>query len=508
MFAWTRRLLPTAFLALLFGVTTGCEGFKMPVLVDPSPQAMRLQGKKLPASVTVSFDASVKNAMLEHTYCNDRVWKGKLGEAIVRSFEETGRNAFAHMTVVDDLNPARPVSATPGLTPVNVTIRLIRQSLMARTRTGSDDRYVAQADIALVATFYDLQGQPVPDAPMIYNEAVKVWTPQFAASNQCATQRLDEILDTAVEHLTAQFGTYVEQFIGKVQSQPLPAAQTAAAPVQMVQPPQPIAPATTPVPASAAPPTPAQATQPSRAAAVSGQDPNRYAVIVGLGLYRSPWAGWREGLALEDKDTVQTLARRFNVPDSQTLLLQDELASMEDIEEALASWLPKRVKKDAVVLLYFSGHATADPKTGEVSLIPYDGTPSSARTRLISLRWLQSRLQKLGAKLTVAILDSPIVGTAAVKDAKNKAVPPNWSADLAGASGSADLPVIQITRLPGAALQPQSLLAGLNGEADLDHDGVITLGEWLRSLRGHAATAPSLPPSVAVQSIPLVQLSR
>ncbi|MFO0708081.1 MAG: caspase family protein [Nitrospira sp.] len=466
---------------------------------------MRLQGKKLPASVTVSFDASVKNAVLEHTFCNDRVWKGKLGEAIVRSFEETGRNAFAHMTVTDDLNLARPVAATPGLTPVNVTIQLTRQSLLARTRTGSDDRYVAQADIALIATFYDLQGQPVPDAPMIYNETVKVWTPQFAGSGQCATQRLDEILDTAVEHLTAQFGHYVEQFITKVQSQVPPPSQTTTVPVQATQP---IAQTASPAPAAVAPAGPTPATQPSRTVAVSGQDPNRYAVIVGLGLYRSPWAGWREGLALDDKDAVQTLARRFNVPDGHTLLLQDELASMEDIEEALASWLPKRVKKDAVVLFYFSGHATADPKTGEVSLIPYDGTPSSAKTRLISLRWLQSRLQKLGAKLTVAIIDSPIAGAAAAKDAKTKPVTPNWSADLAGASGSMESPVIQITRLPGTSSQPQGLLAGLNGEVDLDHDGTITVGEWLRSLRGNATTVPSLPPSMAVQSLPLVQLSR
>jgi hypothetical protein len=243
-------------------------------------------------------------------------------------------------------------------------------------------------------------------------------------------------------------------------------------------------------------------------AASANPDPNRYAVVVGLSLYRTPWPGWREGLPLDDKETVPALARRFNVPDNQTLLLQDELASLEDIQEALASWLPKRIKKDSVVLFYFSGQALADPKTGEISLIPYDGTPASTQTRLISLRWLQSRLQKLGAKLTLAVLDSPVTGNAALKEGKTKSVSPNWGADLAGHSGPSEASMIQITRLPGAQSQPQGLLTGLNGDADLDHDGIITVGEWLRSLRGNAVTTPSLPPTMAVQSIPLVRVSR
>ncbi|MCC6140765.1 MAG: hypothetical protein IT389_09140 [Nitrospira sp.] len=458
----------------------------------------------LPAAVTVSFDPSVRSAILEHTACADTPWKGKLGEAIIRSFQETGRTRFAQIAIVDTADVLRPVSTATGVTPVSATVKLLSQSITARTRTGADDRYTAQVDIRMAATFYDIQGQPVPDAPMVYSEGVSIFTPQFGGSGQCATQDLDAVMDTAVEHLTRQFGGYVEQFLAKLQSQPRPVTQTAAAaPVQPIQPsvePLTALPRATTAPASLA--------QPAQTSPTSNPDQNRYAVVVGLGLYRSPWPGWRDGLLLDSEGALSQVARTLSVPDNHTLLLQDELASQADIEEALGSWLPKRVGKDALVFVYLSGQFLADSKTGEIYLIPYDSTPASSRTRLISLRWLQSRLQKLSAKLTLAIIDSPLIGAATPKDAKAKSPAPNWAADLAGPSGTADTSLIQIVRMPDASRQQTSLLAGLNGPADLDHDGMVTVGEWLRALRGNAVTVPTLPPTVTVQSVPLVRLNR
>ena len=150
----------------------------------------------------------------------------------------------------------------------------------------------------------------------------------------------------------------------------------------------------------------------------------------------------------------------------------------------------------------------ADSKTGEVYLIPYDGIPTSSRSRLISLRWLQSRLQKLGAKLALSIIETPLTTSSPSKDGKSKFGTPNWIADLDGSSGPTAQPLIQVARMSGASRQQTSLLAGLNGPADLDHDGVVTLGEWLRSLRGTAVTVPALPPALGIQSIPLARVTQ
>lgn len=243
------------------------------------------------------------------------------------------------------------------------------------------------------------------------------------------------------------------------------------------------------------------------AASSRGSDPDRYAVIVGLSLYRSPWPGWRDGLTFDPKQTVSLFAGSLDVPEGQTLLLQDELAAQADIEEALTLWLPKRVAKDSLVFFYFAGQTVADPANGEIFLIPYDATPASSPFRLISIRFLQSRLQKLGARLAIAIIDSPMTARPPSKNGKIKSVAPNWIADLDGSSGLKARTVMQVSRMQGTSRSQNSLLAGLTGPADLDHDGFVTVGEWLRWLRGTAVTAPPLPPTVAVQSISLAHVN-
>jgi hypothetical protein len=221
---------------------------------------------------------------------------------------------------------------------------------------------------------------------------------------------------------------------------------------------------------------------------------------VGLDQYRVPWPGWREGLSVNTKDTVSLFADSLNVPEKHILLLQDELATQTDIEEALALWLPKRVTKDSIVFFYFAGHVRADSKTGEIFLMPYDSTPQSSPFRMISLRFLQHRLLKLGARLAVAIIEAPIAKNAAVKDSASRRAALNWIGNLDVPSNVGTGTVIQVSRRSSSS---QSLLGGLTGKADFDDDRTVTVGEWLRSLRSIAVTAPALPPDLAVQSIPL-----
>lgn len=238
------------------------------------------------------------------------------------------------------------------------------------------------------------------------------------------------------------------------------------------------------------------------------RNPDRYAVIVGLGQYRTPWPGWRDGLSLNTKETVSLFAESLNIPEGQTLLLQDELATQADIEEALALWLPNRVTKDSIVFFYFSGQARGDSKTGEIFLMPYDSTPQSSPLRMISIRFLQQRLQKLGARLAVAIIEAPVTMGAEAKNNTSRRIALNWIGDLNGSSDVRTGTLIQISRRSQSAETRQSLLIGLTGKADRDGDGIVTVGEWLRSLRSIAITAPALPPDLAVQSISLSRVTQ
>jgi hypothetical protein len=248
--------------------------------------------------------------------------------------------------------------------------------------------------------------------------------------------------------------------------------------------------------------------RPASPTAGGGHNPDRYAVIVGLSQYRAPWPGWRDGLSFDTKETVSLFVDSLDVPEGHTLLLQDELATQTDVEAALALWLPKRVTKDSIVFFYFAGHALASAKTGEIFLMPYDSTVQSSQFRLISLRLLQTRLLKLGARLVVVIIEAPVAMDEAAKNSIGRSATPNWIGNLDESSHIGIGTIIQVSRRSLSSQAHQSLLSGLTGKADRDDDGTVTVGEWLRSLRSIAVTAPTFPPDLAVQSIPLSRVNQ
>ena len=576
----------------------GCNHLQAPRFMHPTEQ-----GPVIPLSVTLIFDESVRSASVEQTICADVLWKGRLGDAIVQSFSETGRARLTRLTVGDPSGTTQPAAAPAS--EFTALITLASASFTPTSRSGSDDNnYLAQFDIRLTATFHDPKGRRFPEAPMIYSNRVALWTPQIGGSNnQCATGQLDAAVRTAADHLANQLMGYLTQLREKTHredtagrlspsagpsllalkttlldannnlvleggekigvridvtntgkatlsataitlsgtpalidafagalSQPVQittlqpgetkstilwgalAANTEGSRGELTVTVTPSgaasgAPAThtliTAIASRGAPAAAAPSSSMQPALTTAGVGPNRYAVIVGLSQYRTPWPGWRDGLSFDTKEAVSLFADVLKVPQGQTLLLQDELAAQTDIEETLALWLPKRVTKDAIVFFYFAGHARADAKTGEIFLMPYDSTPQSSTFRLISLRLLQHRLLKLGAKLVVAIIEAPVATGAAVKNSTSRHADPNWIGDLDGSSNVGARTIIQVSRRSPLLQSHQSLLSGLTGKADFDDDGIVTVGEWLRSLRSFAITAPMLPPDLAVQSISL-----
>jgi hypothetical protein len=595
------NLILTMGLVLL----TACNYLQAPRFIHPTEE-----GPVIPLSVKLVFDESVRLATVEQTICADVLWKGRLGDAIVQSFIETGRTRLTQLTV-----GALSGTAQPAIAPASeftAFITLANASFTPTSRSGSDDTYLAQFDVRLTAIFQDSQGRRFPEAPIVYSNRVALWAPQIGGSNnQCATGQLDAAVRTAADHLANQLMGYLKQLQEKTQGEGTARRQSPDAgpsllalkatlldannnlvleggekigvridvtnagktalgatsvtlsgtpalidtftgalsrPVQIatLQPGETKSTVlwgtlqkglegsraeltVTVTPSGATSGTPATQTliaamaargAPAVAAPSSairtgptttegGQNSDRYAVIVGLSQYRTPWPGWQDGLSFNTKETVSLFAESLHVPEGQTLLLQDELATQTDVEEALTLWLPKRVKKDSIVFFYFAGHARADSKTGEVFLMPYDSTPQSSPFRLISLRFLQHRLLKLGAKLAVAIIEAPVDDTGATaKNNTSRRATPNWVGDLGGSSNIVTGAIIQVSRRSTSSQGRQNLLNGLTGQADRDNDGTVTLGEWLRSLRSIAITAPTLPPDLAVQSIPLSHINQ
>ena len=596
--------IPILVLAAELALLASCNQLQSPRFTHPAERA-----SVIPLSVKLVFDESVRSATVEQTICADVLWKGRLGDAIIRSFSETGRTRLAQLTVEHPSETAQP--ATAPADEFTAFITLTSASFTPTSRSGSDDsNYLAQFDVHLAAIFQDAQGHRFPQAPMAYSNRVSLWTPQFSGSgNQCATGQLDAAVRTAAEHLADQLMGYLTQLRKNTQGEGAVSRQSpdtgasllalkatlldannnlvleggekigvridvtntskatvgamvitlsgtpalleafagALSPTVQITNLQPgdtkstilwgalpvnaegsrgeltvtVTPSGTASGISAtqtliaamvshgapAASVPSDAIRPASIIAGRDHNPDRYAVIVGLGQYRTPWPGWRDGLSFDIKETVSLFANSLNVPERHTLLLQDELAAQADLEEALTLWLPKRVTKDSIVFFYFAGHARAQSKTGEIFLMPYDSTPQSSPFRLISLRFLQNRLLKLGARLVVAIIESPVTTDAAAKNSISRGAAPNWTGDLGGSSNIGTGTIIQVSRRTLLSPGRLSLLTGLTGKADRDDDGTVTVGEWLRSLRSIAVTSPTLPPDLAVQSIPLSRVN-
>jgi hypothetical protein len=232
---------------------------------------------------------------------------------------------------------------------------------------------------------------------------------------------------------------------------------------------------------------------------------NKYvAVLIGLDQYRDKWPkAYRipKGQLQALKDTLRTTGM---FSDNNIRLLQGSHATKTDIEEALLSWGKQRLGKDSVLIFHFSGQALSHPTTGEVYLVPFEGSPTASAKRLISLRTLQRVLGKLENRITLLILDTPTTplqrrsGTIGA----NESVPLKWASGLP-LSPQEGTRVIQIRQHKGA--RPAELLSGLLGRADANGNGTITVGEFLNDVQSRAdiSSEPSKESTEAL--IPLAQ---
>ena len=217
-------------------------------------------------------------------------------------------------------------------------------------------------------------------------------------------------------------------------------------------------------------------------AAVTGfQQPNTFLISIGIGSYRNRQIPSRK-FASQDAQIVSNYFQALGgVPASNILLLQDWKAIRSDIDEALLDWLPPRMNKDTVVIVYFAGLASVSP-AGETFLVPYDGT-ATATSRAYPMKDLEAALSRLKAKQTVFLFDGDVsrMGT----DNRTKTALPQWNP-----TGNSTLHIIGTSGI-GQGLEDDQhrhglftyyLLRAMRGEADTNRDGNVTLGETVSYL--------------------------
>ena len=237
----------------------------------------------------------------------------------------------------------------------------------------------------------------------------------------------------------------------------------------------------------------------------AGEKTDYLAVLVGMDRYRDTWPGAYRTRRGQVAALTQTLQTTGLFTDHTIRILEGPRATRTAIEETLLTWSRRRLGQDGVLIFYFSGQALNHPETGEVYLVPFEGSPNGTAARLLSLRSLQRILTKLNNRLTLLILDAPVTPLRVGGIGFDEAVPTQWATGFSPSDHDGNH-VIQIRKIRRRETGDRAdVLAGLFGRADADDNGTITVGEFLNDVSAMAEITPMLPATAPEASIPLSQ---
>lgn len=131
------------------------------------------------------------------------------------------------------------------------------------------------------------------------------------------------------------------------------------------------------------------------------------AVVFGIEKYQNiP----KSEFSYNDAKLMKGYLKALGFPERNIEFITDEKATRSGIEKTVENWLPNRVKKGSRVFIYYSGHGSPDPATGEANLVPYDGDPNYLSVTGYPINRLYDKLGKLQVKEVIIVLDACFSG--------------------------------------------------------------------------------------------------
>jgi hypothetical protein len=239
-------------------------------------------------------------------------------------------------------------------------------------------------------------------------------------------------------------------------------------------------------------------------------DREAYAVVVGVERYRDIPAV--EFAARDAQSVYDYLTQAMGFDPRNVVHLENERATRTDLATYMGPWLKDRATAKSRVFVYFSGHGSPDPVTGEGYLIPYDGSPNYVGTTAVALKQLYADLSRLPARDVIVVLDSCFSG-AGGRSLLAAGIRPLANIRLAAPGGN----MVVLSAARGDQIStyyPEAqhgvftyfLLKGLRGAADADHGGVVTTRKLFDYLRPeverearlqHVEQSPAIAPELA-----------
>ena len=214
-------------------------------------------------------------------------------------------------------------------------------------------------------------------------------------------------------------------------------------------------------------------------------DPKKWALVVGIEKYSHlppvEFAG------ADARTAANYFTNLLGVPERNVILLENEKATRSAVTSKLKDYLPNNLEVDSVLYVYFAGHGMPDVATGEPYLMFFDSEATNvARTGYP----LKEALADIGAmKIRNAFLftDACFSGMAArgdkmlVPGARPAAIRVDdvnlATGRIVAFSASTGSQLSHAYRDKRHGLFTYYLLAGIQGQADSDKDGSVTLGK-------------------------------
>jgi hypothetical protein len=243
--------------------------------------------------------------------------------------------------------------------------------------------------------------------------------------------------------------------------------------------PKPVAPAAPP-----APPPPPPSTQ--------------WAVIIGVGGYESS-AVPKLRYPVADADAVyQTLIASGGFKKENILLLTDKTErkpTLRNIKWALGTFLPRSAHKNDLVVIYFAGHGASEVDQRGIErdglskyLVPVDADPDDLYSTALPMDEMQNVLARIEAERVTVFLDACYSGAAggrtfASTKTRNVNVDDIFLDRLTRSKGRAIVTASRPSELSielaelGHGVFTYYLVRGLQGYADLNRDGIVSLQE-------------------------------
>lgn len=225
---------------------------------------------------------------------------------------------------------------------------------------------------------------------------------------------------------------------------------------------------------------------------------DRWAVVIGVGEYDNRQIP-RLRYATQDADAMYEFLTKSGGYAKDHVLLLTNTSQMKptllNIKRALGDFLARRAGRDDMVLIYFAGHGApeidvAGTESDGLSkyLIPQDGDPDSLYTSALPMDEIQRIFARIQAERILLLLDTCYSGTAGGRSFAHQRV---------RATGLNDQFLERLTRSRGRVIITASgpnevafeldelghgvftyyVLEGLQGKADRNGDGIVTVSE-------------------------------